>query len=81
MKPGIEKEEMLRLLTKMAHSLDETDMNMHGSMQVQRVKMCQSHAFRLEELRVLVDRMEAKMPMAATSGKQETSALKLELSF
>ncbi|MFT9600602.1 hypothetical protein [Mesobacillus sp.] len=84
MRPGIDKEEILGMLTDMAHSLEETDINLHESLMEIREKLCLSHSSQLKETGVFLDRMEGKLPQLIKSelqAKSEQSSLKLELSF
>jgi hypothetical protein len=84
MRPGIEKQEILGMLTDMAHSLEETDINLHESLMEIRETMCLSHSTQLIETGILLDRMEGKLPQPITPDfktTSEQSTLKLELSF
>lgn len=84
MRPGIEKEEILGMLTDMAHSLEATDMNLHDSMTEIRQTMYGTHSMHLEETSILLDTMEGKLPQSvnhALQAKSEQTSLKLELSF
>ncbi|GAM12596.1 hypothetical protein [Mesobacillus selenatarsenatis] len=84
MRPGIEKEEILGMLTDMAHSLEETDINLHESLMEVRETMCLTHSSQLRETGIFLDRMEGKLPKLIKSelhAKSEQSSLKLELSF
>lgn len=84
MKSGIEKEEILGILTNMAHSLEETEINLHDSLRGIREKMCLTHSSQLTETGILLDKMEGKLPQPinpALQVKPEQSSLKLELSF
>ncbi|WNF21477.1 hypothetical protein [Mesobacillus jeotgali] len=84
MRPGIEKEEILGMLTDMAHSLEVTDMNLHDSMTEIRKTMYGTHSIHLAETRILLETMEGKMPQSmnpALQAKSEEPSLKLELSF
>lgn len=84
MRPGIEKEEILGILTNMAHSLEETEINLHESLRGIRENMCVIHASQLTETGNLLERMEGKLPQPINPALQampEQSSLKLELSF
>ena len=84
MKSGIEKEEILGILTNMAHSLEETEISLHESLRGTREKMCVAHASQLTETGILLDRMEGKLSQPINPALQampEQSSLKLELSF
>jgi hypothetical protein len=84
MRPGIEKEEILGMLTDMAHSLEETDINLHESLMEIRETMCLTHSSQLTETSIFLDRMEGKLTQPMKSdlqAKSEQSSLKLELSF
>ena len=84
MRTGIEKEEILGMLTDMAHSLEETEINLHESLMGIRETMCLTHSSQLRETGNFLDRMEGKLPELINSesqAKSEQSSLKLELSF
>ncbi|WLR56583.1 hypothetical protein LC048_06695 [Mesobacillus subterraneus] len=84
MRPGIEKEEILGMLTDMDHSLEETDINLHEYLVEIRETMCLTHSSQLSETGIFLDRMEGKLPQfikTELQAKSEQSSLKLELSF
>ncbi|CAM4057275.1 hypothetical protein [Mesobacillus thioparans] len=84
MKPGIEREEFLGMLTEMAHCLEETEMNLHESLVGVREKMYIAHSAHLEKTSLLLDRMEGKFPLGLNTSIQsnnEHASLKLEMSF
>ncbi|WP_102263373.1 hypothetical protein [Mesobacillus jeotgali] len=84
MRTGIEKEEILGMLTDMAHSLEETEINLHESLMGIRETMCLTHSSKLRETGIFLDRVEGKLPKLIKSepqAKSEQSSLKLELSF
>ncbi|MBS8264650.1 hypothetical protein DYI25_09400 [Mesobacillus boroniphilus] len=81
MKQGIEKDEILGMLTDMAHSLEETDFNLHESLMEIRETMCLFHSSQLTETGIFLDRMEGKLLQEIKPDLQEQSSLKLELSF
>ncbi|WHX39075.1 hypothetical protein QNH36_15460 [Mesobacillus sp. AQ2] len=84
MKPGIEREEFLGMLTEMALCLEETDMNLHESLQGVREKMYKAHSVHLEKTSMLLDKVEGEIPQALNSSIQpinEQASLKLEMSF
>ena len=84
MRPGIEKEEVLGILTDMAHSLEETDINLHESLMGIRETMCLTHSSQLTETGILLDRMEGRLPHSMKHDlqtKSEQTSLKLEMSF
>lgn len=78
MRPGIEKEEILGMLSDIAHSLEVTDINLHDSLMEIRKTMYGTHSMHLAETRILLERMEGKLPLQAMP---EHTSLKLELSF
>ena len=78
MRPGIDKEEILEMLTDMAHSLEVTDMNLHDSLAEIRNTMYGTHSGHIEETRNLLERMEGKLSQPAN---REQTSLQLELSF
>jgi hypothetical protein len=80
MKPGIDREEFLGILTEMADCLEETDMNLQESLMEIRETMFNAHASHLEETNMLLVKMEGEFPRA-TNPKNETASLKLEMSF
>ncbi|MBT2639064.1 MULTISPECIES: hypothetical protein [unclassified Bacillus (in: firmicutes)] len=84
MRPGIEKDEILGMLTDMAHSLEVTDINLHDSLTEIRKTMYGTHSMHLAETSILLEKMEAKLPQPMTPAlhaKPEHTSLKLELSF
>lgn len=84
MRPGIEKEEILGMLTDMANSLEVTDMNLHHSLAEIRKTMYGTHSMNLEETSILLERMEEQLLPSinpAVQAKSEQLSLKLELSF
>lgn len=84
MRPGIEKEEILGMLTDMAHSLEVTDMNLHHCLTEIRKTMYGTHSMQLAETSILLERMEGKLPQSlnpALQAKSEQLSLKLEMSF
>ncbi|MBT2694197.1 hypothetical protein [Bacillus sp. ISL-55] len=84
MRSGIEKEEILGMLTDMAHSLEETDINLHESLMEVRETMCLAHSSQLTETGNFLDRMEGRLPQLIKSdlqAKSEQTSLKLEMSF
>jgi hypothetical protein len=84
MRPGIEKEQILGMLTDMAHSLEATDMNLHDSITEIRKTMYGTHAMHLAEISILLETMEGKLPRSmdpALQTKSGQTSLKLELSF
>ncbi|WP_079509518.1 hypothetical protein [Mesobacillus jeotgali] len=80
MKPGIEREEILGVLTEMACCLEETDMNLQESLLEIRETMYNVHASHIEETNMLLDKMEGELPKSMKP-KNETASLKLEMSF
>ena len=85
MRTGIEKEEILGMLTDMAHSLEETEINLHESLMGIRERMCLTHSSQIRETSIFLDRMEGKLLpeliKSESQTKSEQSSLKLELSF
>jgi hypothetical protein len=84
MRTGINKEEILGILTDMAHHIDETDTNLQSSLSDHREEMCKDITLRLAEIEILLDKMEAKVSRNrnnTASLMTESPALKLELGF
>lgn len=61
MKPGMEKENFVRMLTEMTHCLEDTEMNLQESVQIVREKMYRDHLVHLESTSMLLDKLEGKI--------------------
>ena len=84
MRPGIEKEHILGMLTDMAYNLLETDTNLHVSMEGMRADMFIAHSISMEEFNVVLDGMEKNLSVSdyrSPSLVSDTKCLKLELGF
>lgn len=81
---GIEKEEILGILTEMAYCLEETEMNLHESMIGFTETLCIAHNSHLEKTSMLLDMVEGKLSKAKNAPvqtKNDPNSLTLELSF
>lgn len=72
MKPGIEKEDFLRVLTEMAHSLEEAETILHWSSMEIRETMYMNHSLHLEETSILLNSLERKLPNPTTVPYKES---------
>lgn len=72
MKPGIEKEDFLRVLTEMAHSLEEAETILQWSSMEIRETMYMNHSLHLEETSILLNSLERKLPNPTTVPYKES---------
>lgn len=84
MRPGIEKEQILGILTDMVYKLEETDVILHGSVAGIRTDMCVAQSERIKDIGIVLDGLEKNLSAVqycSTSLITDTKGLKLELGF
>jgi hypothetical protein len=83
MRPGIDKNEVLGMLTDMVYSLEEAETILHHSLAGMRAEICRSQSEKIENLGIVLDGLEANASNTYNSHSliQEARNLKLELGF
>ena len=83
MRPGIEKEEVLGMLTDMVYELEEADASLHHSLEAMRAGMYLGQTEKIEGFGIILDGIEANMAIKSKTPASipDTKGLKLELGF
>lgn len=83
MRPGIEKEEVLGMLTEMVCELEEADASLHHSLAAIRAGMYLDQSEKIESYGMILDGLEADMAIQSRTSAHlpDTKGLKLELGF
>jgi len=84
MRPGIEKEQILGMLTDMVYNLEDADANLHDTLAGIRTDMCIAQTERLESIDILLEGIEKNLSVYKYSSAPlitDTKGLKLELGF
>jgi hypothetical protein len=84
MRTGIEKEQILGMLTDMVYNLEEADAGLLVSMEGIRADMYSAHSVSMEGFRMFLDGLEKDLSASNYSSSSlilDTKCLKLELGF
>lgn len=84
MRAGIEKKQILGVLTDMIHNLEVADANLQGTLTGIRSDMCIAQTERLEKIELILDGLEKDLSAYKYRNAPlitDTKGLKLELGF
>ena len=84
MRAGIEKKQILGILTDMIHNLEVTDANLQDTLTGIRSDMCIAQTERLEKIELILNGLEEDLSAYKYSNAPlvtDTKGLKLELGF
>lgn len=84
MRPGIEKKQILGILTDMIHNLEVADANLQDTLTEIRSDMCIAQTERLENIELVLNGLEKNLSAFKYNSAPlitDTKGLKLELGF